>query len=88
MGLFTTIIWIIATFFLFRGVTDLVYWLYEDADLPWIAIVALIIGTVSYIGYQWVREEGGVSAALGLGVSKVAKPVSKEVEKFKEGFNR
>lgn len=88
MGLFTNIIWIIATFILFVGVLRLVFDFCENAELPWIPIIALMVGTVSYIGFQWAREQGGVSAALGIGVSKVVKPVSKEVEKFKEGFNR
>ena len=92
MGFFTNVIWVIATFFLFIGVLRCSDSLFEDdLSVPFpklLAVVALLVVFVSYSSHKWAREQGGVSAALGLVVSKVAKPVSKEVEKFKEGYNR
>ena len=96
MGLFTNIIWIIATLAIVGSVAEWVESVYEDefknfkSDVPskiLLTVVALLVGTVSYNSYKWVKEEGGVATVLGLVVSKVAKPVSKEVEEFKEGYN-
>ena len=96
MGFFTNVIWVIATFILFLGVSVFLVALFEngigDIDhgvtMALLLVALLLVGLVSERSHKWVKEEGGVSAVLGLGVSKVVEPVSKEVEKFKEGYNR